>query len=85
MAEVTDPAAVDAAFKQLTDMLANDGYLLRWAPAADERLVVTIDAGPDACADCLVPPPVMESILSSALEGTPYELSHVVLPEGEGH
>jgi hypothetical protein len=85
MAEVTDTAAVDAAFKEFADMVANDGYLLRWAPADDEKLVVTIDAGPDACADCLVPLPVMESILSTALEGTPYTLSRVVLPEGEGH
>jgi hypothetical protein len=42
-------------------------------------MVVRIAAGPDACADCLVPRPVMETIMSNALEPTPYTLDHIVL------
>jgi hypothetical protein len=43
-------------------------------------VVVEIVAGADACADCLVPLPIMESIMSDALEPTPYKLDHVVMP-----
>jgi len=85
MADVIDRAEVDAALKNLTDMIANDGYLLRWEPSSGDTIVITIDAGPEACADCLVPRVVMEAIMSSALEGTRYSLDHVVMPAGEGH
>ena len=78
-------AAVDAALEEFKDMVAKDGYLLSWAPSDADRIVVTIAAGPEACADCLVPRPVMEAIMSTALEGTPVSLDHVVMPEGEGH
>ncbi|MDF2574632.1 MAG: hypothetical protein K0S05_1544 [Agromyces sp.] len=77
--------AVDEALQQFRDMLASDGYLLSWSEAGDEKVVVEIAAGEDACADCLVPLPVMEAIMSKALEPTPYTLDHVILPEGEGH
>jgi hypothetical protein len=85
MAEVIDRAEVDAALKNLTEMIANDGYLLRWEPSDGDTIVITIDAGPEACADCLVPLVVMEAIMSNALEGTRYSLDHVVMPEGEAH
>ena len=77
--------AVDEALQQFRDMLASDGYLLSWSESGDEKVVVEIAAGEDACADCLVPLPVMEAIMSKALEPTPYTLDHVILPEGEGH
>ncbi|MEV1131862.1 hypothetical protein [Agromyces sp. NPDC049794] len=77
--------AVDEALQQFRDMLASDGYLLSWSEAGDEKVVVEIAAGEEACADCLVPLPVMEAIMSKALEPTPYTLDHVILPEGEGH
>lgn len=82
MADVIDGAAVDAALKQFTDMMAADGYLLSWTPTDGDRIVVRIDATPEACADCLVPQPVMEAIMASALEPTPYTLDHVELPTG---
>jgi len=78
-------AEIDAALEEYREMVAKDGYLLSWAPSDPDRIVVTIEAGPDACADCLVPRPVMEAIMSTALEGTPVSLDHVVMPEGEGH
>ncbi|NEE00449.1 hypothetical protein [Phytoactinopolyspora halotolerans] len=80
---VDDSAAVDAALQQFRDMLANDGYLLTWSKSGEDQVVVQVEAGPDACADCLVPQPVMEAIMSEALEATPYRLDHVVLPAGE--
>ncbi|WP_142137021.1 hypothetical protein [Acidovorax sp. SLBN-42] len=82
---INGSAVVDDALAQFREMLASDGYLLSWSPAGDEKVVVEISAGEDACADCLVPLPVMEAIMSNALAPTPYSLDHVVLPATEGH
>jgi hypothetical protein len=46
--------------------LAADGYELE-AREEFERVVVTIGATPDACADCLSPPEVMRAILAKTL------------------
>lgn len=78
------PEAVDNALQQFRDMLASDGYLLNWSAVGNDRVIVKIEAGADACADCLVPQPVMEAIMTAALEPTPYTLDHVELPAG-GH
>ncbi|GGH40920.1 hypothetical protein [Microbacterium album] len=84
MAGTDNAASVDEALKQFTDMMAADGYVLSWSPTDEDRIVVRIDATADACADCLVPQPVMEAIMASALEPTPYRLDHVVLPGHAG-
>jgi hypothetical protein len=80
MTDQTAVLDVDAALKEFRDMMGADGYLLRWEPAEGDRIVVRIDATDGACADCLVPLPVMEAIMASALEPTPYTLDRVVLP-----
>lgn len=72
--------AVDGALQGFRDMLASDGYELRWSLSSPDRVVVQILAGPDACADCLVPRPLMEAIMSDALGPTPYALDRIVLP-----
>jgi hypothetical protein len=74
---------VDAALRQFREMIASDGYLLTWSKTEQDRVVVRIEAGEEACADCLVPLPVMEAIMSEALTATPYQLDHVILPAGE--
>jgi len=76
----TDSAAVDAALEQFRTMLAADGYNLGWTESQPGKLTVNVEAGADACADCLVPQPVMEAMMSQALADTPYELEKVVLP-----
>jgi hypothetical protein len=73
-------ATVDEALGRFRDMLAADGYRLDWSLSGPDKIVVRIEAGPDACADCLVPLPVMQAIMSDALEPTPYSLDHIVLP-----
>jgi hypothetical protein len=84
MSETSDgSAAVDAALRQFREMIASDGYLLTWSKTEQDRVVVRIEAGEEACADCLVPLPVMEAIMSEALTATPYQLDHVILPAGE--
>jgi hypothetical protein len=72
--------ALDGALQGFRDMLASDGYELRWSLSSPGRVVVQILAGPDACADCLVPRPLMEAIMSDALGPTPYALDRIVLP-----
>lgn len=79
-------ATVDEALGRFREMLASDGYSLSWSPAdRDDRLVVRIEAGPDACADCLVPLPVMQAIISDALEPTPFTLDRIELPSSTSH
>lgn len=73
-------ADLDEALRGFRDMLASDGYVLSWSVGEQNRVVVRIAAGPDACADCLAPRPVMETIMSNALAPTPYALDHIVLP-----
>ncbi|HUA29445.1 MAG TPA: hypothetical protein VMC03_11225 [Streptosporangiaceae bacterium] len=77
--------AVDAALQGFRDMLAADGYRLNWSVTEPQRVLIQIEAGPDACADCLVPLPVIEGIMTDALAKTGYALDRVVLPAGEAH
>lgn len=74
-------ASVDTALRQIRDTMASDGYELTWSESGGQRIVVRIAAGPDACADCLAPRPVLEAILSDALSSTPRELEQVMLPD----
>jgi hypothetical protein len=74
------PQDLRDALQQLRDVLAGDGYDLDWALSARNEVSVKVLAGPDACADCLVPQPVMAAILSDALNSTPYTLDSIELP-----
>ena len=56
----------EQGLKDARAMLAADGYALD-ASEDGERVVVTIDATPDACEDCLAPPDVMRAILGKTL------------------
>jgi hypothetical protein len=78
-------AALETAFARFRDMLASDGYTLGWSVTGQDRVIVRIEAGPEACADCLVPLPVMEAIMSDALAPTGYALDHIELPAQAGH
>lgn len=53
-------------FEAMRESLAADGYELDASEDGD-RLVVTIEATPQACEDCLAPSAVMRSILSRTL------------------
>ena len=75
----SDPA-LDGALRGFRDMLASDGYELRWSLSSPDKVVVQIVAGQDACAECLVPRPLMEGLLSEALGPTGYTLDGIVLP-----
>ncbi|MBV8948927.1 MAG: hypothetical protein JOZ95_26135 [Solirubrobacterales bacterium] len=65
--------------KDMQATLAADGYALD-AREEGERVVVTIDATPDACEDCLAPPEVMRAILGKTL-AVPAEAIDLHYPE----
>ncbi|MBV9805526.1 MAG: hypothetical protein JO286_00010 [Solirubrobacterales bacterium] len=65
--------------KDMQATLAVDGYALD-AREEGERVVVTIDATPDACEDCLAPPEVMRAILGKTL-AVPAEAIDLHYPE----
>jgi hypothetical protein len=79
------PQDLKDALQQLRDVLTGDGYDLDWALNARNEVAVKVIAGPDACADCLVPQPIMAAILSDALSVTPYKLESIELPSGSTH
>jgi hypothetical protein len=74
------PHDLTEALQQLRDVLTGDGYDLDWALRSGNLVAVKVIAGPDACADCLVPPAIMTAILSDALSATPYQLESIELP-----
>jgi hypothetical protein len=76
-------AVLDGALQGFRDMLAADGYELNWLVTGQDRVQIQIVAGADACADCLVPLPIIEGIMTDALVPTPYTLDRVLLPAGE--
>jgi hypothetical protein len=68
----------DRAVADLRRTLAADDYAME-IDRAGPGVRVTITAGPDACADCLVPPPIMRGILGGAL-GVPEDEITLVYP-----
>jgi hypothetical protein len=78
--EAGGTAVLDGALQGFRDMLAADGYELNWSVTSPDKVQIQIVAGADACADCLVPLPVIEGIMSDALGPTPYTLDRVLLP-----
>ncbi len=77
-----DAAMLDTALRGLRDTLEADGYSLDWSVEDRHEIAVRVLAGPDACADCLVPIEIMRTILSDALSGTPYRVGPITLPTG---
>ncbi|MFC6023437.1 hypothetical protein ACFP2T_45690 [Plantactinospora solaniradicis] len=75
----TDPA-LEAAFADTVTVLARDGYAAAWELDGEGAVTFRVAATADACAECLVPAPVMQAILDSALEGTGYRIGRVELP-----
>jgi hypothetical protein len=66
------------ALSGLRATLEADDYRMA-VTESGESVEVTITAGPDACADCLVPKPIMRNILHAAL-GVPEDAIVLVYP-----
>jgi hypothetical protein len=69
----------EQGLKDAQAMLAADGYALA-ASEDGERVVITIEATPEACEDCLAPPDVMRAILGKTL-AVPTEAIDLHYPE----
>jgi hypothetical protein len=65
--------------KDVRAMLAADGYDVV-ASEDGERVVVRIEATPEACEDCLAPPDVMRAILGKTL-AVPADVIDLEYPE----
>jgi hypothetical protein len=61
-----DVLAADAAISATRKGLEASGFSVSCADRAD-TLTVSVRAGPDACAECLVPKPVLQSIIGGEL------------------
>jgi hypothetical protein len=69
----------------VNDLVAGDGYEAVVEELAEGRLRVEILAGPEACADCLVPKGVMKAILLDRLPpGTVLDEQDIVYPSDAG-
>jgi hypothetical protein len=71
---------VAAALRGIRDTLAADGYELVWSMEERDQIGIRVVAGPDACADCLVPPSLIRSIVDRELTGTRYRVGSISLP-----
>lgn len=80
--EATGPQDLEEALQRLRDVLSGDGYGLDWSIGEENRVSIRIVADDGACADCLVPLPLMEAIMSDALRPTAYTLGRIELPSG---
>jgi hypothetical protein len=58
---------LDQALGGMREMLAADGYVLKWLVEGDV-LAVDVAATGDACADCLVPKKLFSALVRDALE-----------------
>lgn len=54
---------VEEALADIADGLSVDGYRLDIARAHGDCIELHVVAGPEACADCLVPKPIMLSMI----------------------
>lgn len=60
-------ASVEGALESMKETLAADGYHLTVSDVNDQ-LTLAIEAGPDACAECLVPKSMFARLVVSALD-----------------
>jgi hypothetical protein len=67
---VSDSRSVEAALAGLRVGYNADGYDLRVDDVSSDGVVsVRISAGPDACAECLVPKPIAVGTIKASLRG----------------
>jgi hypothetical protein len=72
----------ETALDGLRSTLAADDYRMS-VTESGSSVEVRITAGPDACADCLVPEPIMRHVLHAAL-GVPEDAIVLVYPSDAG-
>ena len=72
MALSIPPAEVERLLAPISAALEADGYRLSATPSASgEALRIDVEATPEACAECLVPKSLMETMVRQALSTEP--------------
>lgn len=72
--------AVEEALATVRPSLQADGFTLSLESInMDGEATITLEALPDACADCLVPDEILVQILETAIRKSGSEVSRVVL------
>jgi len=68
---MTDTASISAQLEEFRQGLVSDGYDLVVDSYADGTAHVRINAGPEACAECLVPKALMIRLIQQNLKSLP--------------
>ena len=72
--------SVALAVATLQSMIDADGFLITASAVDDTSLDLTVSAKPEACADCLVPKPMMIDIANAQLAGTGHHVRTLRYP-----
>ncbi|NLC10654.1 MAG: hypothetical protein GX767_00185 [Firmicutes bacterium] len=73
---------LEKALKSIRETLSYDGYDLVFEEKEGGILDIRIVAGPDACAECLLPKEVLREIIAKELteKGVPFKSIELTLP-----
>jgi len=75
---------VDAALEELRSTLANDGAGLHVGQGADGGVAVELTFTDETCMDCVIPPPILESIIMDTLQREGFEQAVEVVDPRSG-
>jgi len=73
---------LEKALSGVKESLAADGYELAYEQPQEGTINIVIKAGPNACAECLVPKSILEQMILRDLSenGVPYKKVNIQLP-----
>lgn len=80
---MTTTAEIEDALHDVRATLNADGYHLEVRKPHHGRIVLVVTAGPDACADCLVPRETLSAVIANHLQGSGVYLSTELLYPGD--
>lgn len=80
---MTTTAEIEDALHDVRATLNADGYHLEVRKPHQGRIVLVVTAGPDACADCLVPREILSAVIANHLQGNGVHLSTELLYPGD--
>jgi hypothetical protein len=75
-----DPEDLRGPLGTIVATLERDGFVPAWDVDASGGVSFRIGAGDASCAECMVPRPMIEAMLTDALAGTPFRVVEVVMP-----
>jgi hypothetical protein len=73
---------IDAALADVREALEADGFELSVVPGDGARVTIEVKAGPNACAECLIPKDVFEQMVTATLGDDASTLT-IVYPEAD--